>query len=328
VALHRTQAEGRATFTYGNVTLQHTQRNTPSLFGAGVIDKISNNTLVALEGQAIQQRQQFQQQAQGTRVVFESDNTRTPTPRRFGWKGQTPTLKAFVAGACANELGLQTKGMPQAVSATEPGYRADYVDMTEKQLDELVAHVASLPPPRRLTPHNPEEEAAIARGALLFGQARCQTCHVPDLESALGIYSDLQLHHMGDRLADAAGSALAVSTPRGLPQQAVLPEDYDDPAKVETRPTPPPKAVSQPRPTPAQAYFGEVSIGVATMWRTPPLWGVRDSAPYLHDGRAATLEAAIEMHTGEAEESATRFRNLSSTDRADLVAFVRSVGAP
>ena len=28
-------------------------------------------------------------------------------------------------------------------------------------------------------------------------------------------------------------------------------------------------------------------------WRTPPLWGVADSAPYLHDGRAATLEAAI-----------------------------------
>ena len=29
-------------------------------------------------------------------------------------------------------------------------------------------------------------------------------------------------------------------------------------------------------------------------WRTAPLWGVADSGPYLHDGRAVTLEAAIE----------------------------------
>jgi CxxC motif-containing protein (DUF1111 family) len=55
---------------------------------------------------------------------------------------------------------------------------------------------------------------------------------------------------------------------------------------------------------------------------------VRDSAPYLHDGRAATLQAAIETHGGEAEESATRYRNMSAAERADLVAFVHSLGAP
>jgi len=29
------------------------------------------------------------------------------------------------------------------------------------------------------------------------------------------------------------------------------------------------------------------------------LWGVRDSAPYLHDGRAATIEEAILLHHGQ-----------------------------
>jgi len=28
-------------------------------------------------------------------------------------------------------------------------------------------------------------------------------------------------------------------------------------------------------------------------WRTPPLWGVADSAPYLHDGRAATSKTPL-----------------------------------
>ncbi|MGB7347706.1 MAG: di-heme oxidoredictase family protein, partial [Pirellulaceae bacterium] len=35
-------------------------------------------------------------------------------------------------------------------------------------------------------------------------------------------------------------------------------------------------------------------------WRTPPLWGVADSAPYLHDGRAKTLHEAVLWHGGEA----------------------------
>ena len=33
-------------------------------------------------------------------------------------------------------------------------------------------------------------------------------------------------------------------------------------------------------------------------WKTPPLWGVADSAPYFHDGGSLTLEAAIRRHDG------------------------------
>jgi len=41
-------------------------------------------------------------------------------------------------------------------------------------------------------------------------------------------------------------------------------------------------------------------------WRTPPLWGVARSAPYLHDGRAPTLEEAIRLHGGQGKDSAHR----------------------
>ena len=41
---------------------------------------------------------------------------------------------------------------------------------------------------------------------------------------------------------------------------------------------------------------------------TPPLWGIRDSGPYLHDGRAARLQEAIIQHEGQAAQSRRGFR--------------------
>ena len=66
----------------------------------------------------------------------------------------------------------------------------------------------------------------------------------------------------------------------------------------------------------------------ADEWRTPPLWGLRDIAPYLHDGRAATVEKAIELHSGTAGESASRFKKLDDDSKRQLLAFLNSLSAP
>jgi CxxC motif-containing protein (DUF1111 family) len=63
-------------------------------------------------------------------------------------------------------------------------------------------------------------------------------------------------------------------------------------------------------------------------WRTPPLWGVADSAPYLHDGRAATLEEAIRMHAGQGKRAAQRFNALSQAEQQQLVGFLKTLKAP
>lgn len=60
-------------------------------------------------------------------------------------------------------------------------------------------------------------------------------------------------------------------------------------------------------------------------FRTPPLWGVSTTPPYWHDGRAETLEAAIEAHDGEAARSRDAFRAAASSKRAALLAFLRSL---
>ncbi len=63
-------------------------------------------------------------------------------------------------------------------------------------------------------------------------------------------------------------------------------------------------------------------------WRTPPLWGFRDSGPYLHDGRAETLAEAVALHEGQARASAHRFFGLTSQDRGRIEAFLKSLVAP
>jgi RNA polymerase sigma factor (sigma-70 family) len=63
-------------------------------------------------------------------------------------------------------------------------------------------------------------------------------------------------------------------------------------------------------------------------WRTAPLWGYRDSGPYLHDGRAQNLAEAVALHDGQARASAHRYFGLNSQERAQVEVFLKSLVAP
>ena len=63
-------------------------------------------------------------------------------------------------------------------------------------------------------------------------------------------------------------------------------------------------------------------------WRTAPLWGFRDSGPYLHDGRADTLDQAVALHGGEATTITSKYFSLSPRERRQVEAFLKSLTAP
>jgi hypothetical protein len=63
-------------------------------------------------------------------------------------------------------------------------------------------------------------------------------------------------------------------------------------------------------------------------WKTPPLWGVADSAPYFHDGGSPDLHSAIERHAGSAKHVRNRYRDLPEQDRVAIVAFLKTLRAP
>ena len=60
-------------------------------------------------------------------------------------------------------------------------------------------------------------------------------------------------------------------------------------------------------------------------FRTEPLIGLRVATQFLHDGRAKTLEQAIQLHGGEAARARDSFLGLSETERAALIAFLKTL---
>ncbi len=59
--------------------------------------------------------------------------------------------------------------------------------------------------------------------------------------------------------------------------------------------------------------------------RTAPLWGLRTITRFLHDGRAATLDAAILGHDGQGRAARDAFAALDAGARAKLMAFLNSL---
>ena len=61
------------------------------------------------------------------------------------------------------------------------------------------------------------------------------------------------------------------------------------------------------------------------VWLTRSLWGLADTGPYLHDGRASTVEEAIMAHGGEAAASRDEYANLDEREKASLRLFLASL---
>jgi len=73
--------------------------------------------------------------------------------------------------------------------------------------------------------------------------------------------------------------------------------------------------------------FVGVTAGMATsgLYRTAPLRGLRDTAPYFHDGRSETVDHAIRRHDGEAATIRGDYEDLPQAEREALLAFLDSL---
>jgi len=59
--------------------------------------------------------------------------------------------------------------------------------------------------------------------------------------------------------------------------------------------------------------------------KTAPLWGLKHSAPYLHDGRAPTITDAIRAHDGEGAVARDRFDKLTTNQQKQLLDFLNAL---
>ena len=274
---------------HGNIQVRLSQRNPTPLFGAGLIDAIPDEAIETAAKRRIS----------GTSSV-KGRVSRLPDGRigRFGWKAQTATLRDFVLSAASGELGLEVPGQHQGGDPRIPPLAAPGLDLNKEEIDALVDYVASLAAPVSSTPEGPRADRQVKAGAVLFKSVGCSQCHLPKLGNVEGIYSDLLLHEMSPELADTGFYGIFADR-----EERLVPPRRPGVRQVE-----------------AGARVRE--------WRTPPLWGLRDSAPYMHDGRADSITQAIAFHGGQGAASAQRFAALSSRERQQVEAFLLSLAAP
>jgi CxxC motif-containing protein (DUF1111 family) len=282
----------------GPFLVSRSQRNPTPLFGLGLIDAIPESAI-----EAMARRQAREAPEVAGRVARVKDGR----VGRLGWKGQTANSEDFVLNACAVELGLEVPGIHQAMTPQAPRYKSGGLDLSAEDCSSLVAYVRSLPRPVERASENAVEAKFLAAGKATFTSIGCASCHTSKLGEVEGLYSDLLIHEMGEEMADSGSYNGS--------------DDGTDEPLV-------PLAVADNQPQPAPANAREPKGARKGEWRTPPLWGVRDSGPYLHDGRAQTIEQAVAMHGGQGSTSAQKFFLLSPHERLQVEAFLKSLVAP
>jgi len=264
------------------------ERNTPAIFGVKLIDDIPESAIIA---NARKQRLKWGFTSAESESIPVGRVSRTADGRigRFGWKGQVASLSDFVEAACANELGLENPGSAQPTSLADSSYQTPGLDLTQEQCDQITQYCASLPRPQQVVPESEIEKNEQKLGREVFTNIGCANCHTPNIGNVKGLYSDLLLHRMGQKLIGGGSYGEPILKIANL-------EDNDGVKSDE--------------------------------WKTPPLWGVADSAPYLHDGRASSLHQAILLHGGQAEDASKKFNQLKPETRKALISFLSSLKAP
>lgn len=255
------------------------------LFGAGLIEAIPDATIQAGA------RQQKPDGVRGRAAIIDDIASGTQRVGRFGWKAQQATLTSFAGDAYVNEMGITNRLFP--VENAPNGNRALLA-----QFDKFA---------------DPEDPADPVTGRAdidsLADFMRLLAAPVPTRQS--------QSASEGERLFGQVGCATC-HTPT-----------------MQTG-TSPIAALDR---KPVSLYsdlllhdMGRLNDGIAQPpaggmreMKTAALWGLRLRQPYLHDGRAATVDEAIRGHDGEGAVARERYLRLSPINTQQLLDFLRTL---
>ena len=194
-----------------------------SLFGAGLVEAIPDETLRGLEDP-------FDRNGDGVRgraAIVVDLASGEPRVGRFGWKAQHATLVAFVADAFRNEMGIPSGLLPQeyAFGVSDEQMRrcnpTRGVIQRENGIDFVAAFLRFLAPVAR-----GPIDGEVGDGERIFRAIGCAACHVPTLATgpsanplfnrqSVPLFSDLLLHDIGtgDGIPQAAATAEEIRTP-------------------------------------------------------------------------------------------------------------------
>jgi CxxC motif-containing protein (DUF1111 family) len=261
-------------------------RIAPAVFGVGLLEAVPEEVIVAAADPDDVDGDGVS--GRPNRIV---DSDGDISLGRFGWKANVASVEQQTAGAFLGDVGITSSIHPtQDCTAAEVACR-DAISGGEPELDDhklgrVVFYTRTLAVPARRDVTVPD----VVAGEAVFSSIGCASCHTPELQTGdtdIVALRGQTIRPYTDLLLHDLGPGLADGRPDGL--------------------------------------------ATGTEWRTPPLWGiglvetVNGHTRFLHDGRARNLTEAVLWHGGEADGAQQRFRSLSASERAALIAFLESL---
>lgn len=210
---------------------------------------------------------------------------------RFGKKAAAIDLLQQTVGAYKQDMGITSEFDPEdpinyAVSG-QAGDDAPDPEVETSTVNNVVFYLRALKAPIQRTPN----DADVVAGKQLFMSLNCSGCHKAEFttpKSDIAALANKKFSPYTDLLLHDMGAGLDDKYTEG--------------------------------------------IAKTSEWKTPALWGLglsknSQGGKYflLHDGRAKSIEEAINLHGGEAQRSKEAFQKLSASDGAKLIKFLESL---
>jgi hypothetical protein len=317
-------------------------RNPPAVLGLGYVQAVASEMSRELEQQREQAIRSAREKnaavtvellAKGVRfgkLTARSDGSvddgavegvdRDLVVKPFGWKGHTARLRRFAERAAQLHFGVQAHTLalehkrdpsPEMLGWSDKWWDPDD-DGVARELEEgtvtaLAVYLALLEAPQIIPPAEPELLTRWSRGDVLFDRIGCSDCH----RRSMSLVSELWLEKPDT--TDGPGTMLDLTVdgekPRSFPRRIMLFSD-----------------LKRHRMGDKLREANDDPDGIGREWFiTRPLWGAAETAPYLHDGRAADFSEAILEHGGEAETQRASFEALDKEQQRDLLVFLSSL---
>jgi len=210
---------------------------------------------------------------------------------RFGKKASAINLLHQTVLAYKQDMGItsdfDTEDIFNPAVGPGTGDEAEDPEISAATVRSNVFYLRTLKAPPRREVNNPD----VQQGEKIFNQINCSSCHIPTFKtgnSTIDVLSNKTFHPYTDLLLHDMG--------------AELNDGYIEASDQRSE------------------------------WRTAPLWGIGLAETtqggetfFLHDGRARTLNEAIQLHGGEGAQSREAYRNLTDTEKEQLITFLKSL---
>lgn len=277
----------------------HALRNPIPFFGVGLIAEIDEAEILRL---------QDPNDADGDGITGRA-NYDGGFVGRFGRKAQTVSIEGFIRGPLFNHLGITSDPLPDRLRDRLPvPSRSEVRGATGglRRSDGIggVGHAQAAAPGVSITDDDGIEDPELSEQELFDLVSWAMLLAAPEADPPTPRTEAGEAHF--EAIGCASCHVPALRSPRGMVPL------YSDLLLHDMGPE--------------LADGIEMNRAEGSEFRTQPLWGITAASPYLHDGRADTLEEAILFHGGEGSGAKERFEALSEAAKGELIAFLESLG--